>query len=642
MDNWGRITQVTAADGGIEKYTYDYAGHITTTTDANGGTITYHYNSFGKVSEIIDQEGLSEYFYYDEEGRLIRHIDRNGNETENSYNVDGSLVRQVATSQNESDAPVRKSYAYNSKGQLVTAKADGFVYNYYYTPEGYLERKATCGKTLIAYTYHQDGQIASIKDVTGKTTYYSYDILGRIDELTDDEGKVVAKYTYLPNNLIESITYGNAIQTVYTYDSDQNLSHLLTITSEGEKLQDFEYAYDLNGNRLSKVGLGQETHFDYDRVNRLVKAQYNEREESFTYDLVGNRLSQTVNGETSIFIYNTKNQLTELHKDLGITNFTYDAQGNILKEISPEGTTSFNYNALNQQTKVTTATGNTLVNRYDAENLRAEIEENEKLIRFIFHKDEILVETTEENIPVARLIRGYNVVAGDILGDNQSDTITNSNGQVENHYTYDAFGNSLEDKEDVHNRIKYTGQQYDSITQQYYLRARFYNPILGRFMQEDVYRGDELNLYAYCRNNPVMYYDPSGYAKNKNGSHPDVNKEDAMSGSKVNDTVEVEISKSKYPESAQHIQEAITSGKPEVLTIDRPGTKNNRKESLKGIDTVSGKDRDEYPPAMFKEGGTNADVKHITSSDNRGSGSSFGNQLRVYPDGTKVKFVITE
>ena len=49
--------------------------------------------------------------------------------------------------------------------------------------------------------------------MTGKTTYYSYDILGRIDKLTDDEGKVVAKYTYLPNNLIESITYGNAIQT---------------------------------------------------------------------------------------------------------------------------------------------------------------------------------------------------------------------------------------------------------------------------------------------------------------------------------------------------------------------------------------------------------------------------------------------
>ena len=65
------------------------------------------------------------------------------------------------------------------------------------------------------------------------------------------------------------------------------------------------------------------------------------------------------------------------------------------------------------------------------------------------------------------------------------------------------------------NRIRYTGQQYDEFTEQYYLRARYYNPILGRFMQEDVYQGDGLNLYAYCGNNPVTYYDPSGYTQKK-------------------------------------------------------------------------------------------------------------------------------
>ena len=69
--------------------------------------------------------------------------------------------------------------------------------------------------------------------------------------------------------------------------------------------------------------------------------------------------------------------------------------------------------------------------------------------------------------------------------------------------------------EEFHNRILYTGQQYDQTSGQYYLRARFYNPVLGRFVQEDVYRGDGLNLYAYCKNNPVVYYDPSGYGEEK-------------------------------------------------------------------------------------------------------------------------------
>ncbi len=63
----------------------------------------------------------------------------------------------------------------------------------------------------------------------------------------------------------------------------------------------------------------------------------------------------------------------------------------------------------------------------------------------------------------------------------------------------------------------YTAQQYDQETGQYYLRARYYNPVVGRFLQEDTYRGDGLNLYAYCANNLVSYYDPSGHGTTENG-----------------------------------------------------------------------------------------------------------------------------
>ncbi|RDY26577.1 RHS repeat-associated core domain-containing protein [Lachnotalea glycerini] len=82
--------------------------------------------------------------------------------------------------------------------------------------------------------------------------------------------------------------------------------------------------------------------------------------------------------------------------------------------------------------------------------------------------------------------------------------------EVLNRYEYDAWGNVTESEERVENRFQFNGQQLDPISQQYYLRARYYNPVIGRFTQEDTYRGDGLNLYAYCANNPVSYVDPSG------------------------------------------------------------------------------------------------------------------------------------
>lgn len=53
--------------------------------------------------------------------------------------------------------------------------------------------------------------------------------------------------------------------------------------------------------------------------------------------------------------------------------------------------------------------------------------------------------------------------------------------------------------------------EYDPVTRQYYLRTRYYNPMIGRFTQEDTYYGDGLNLYEYCRNNTITYKDPTGH-----------------------------------------------------------------------------------------------------------------------------------
>ena len=150
------------------------------------------------------------------------------------------------------------------------------------------------------------------------------------------------------------------------------------------------------------------------------------------------------------------------------------------------------------------------------------MEENERLFHYIYGEREIITEETGQDI--IRYIRGYDLISSDSerartyyhYTSDELGSIThvvNGNApRIENVYEYDSFGNTVHAEENVHNPFRYTGQQYDSLTGLYYLRARFYNPATARFTQEDSYYGDGLNLYAYCNNNPVNYYDPEGHA----------------------------------------------------------------------------------------------------------------------------------
>ncbi|MGT2715884.1 NucA/NucB deoxyribonuclease domain-containing protein [Streptococcus respiraculi] len=152
---------------------------------------------------------------------------------------------------------------------------------------------------------------------------------------------------------------------------------------------------------------------------------------------------------------------------------------------------------------------------------------------------------------------------------------------------------------------------------------------------------------GYVHNRPVKDVTPTKSSSQKliGGSDPILalpEPKQQLALPMPNDIVTIQVSKSKYPQSAQHIQNARASGHPSILTINRSGVKTNRRQSLKGIDKVPGMDLDEYPPAMFSEGGAGASVRAINSSDNRGSSFSMVPQLRPFDDGTKVFINITD
>ena len=104
----------------------------------------------------------------------------------------------------------------------------------------------------------------------------------------------------------------------------------------------------------------------------------------------------------------------------------------------------------------------------------------------------------------------------------------------------------------------------------------------------------------------------------------------------------VTVPAARYPESAAHIADAQSAGYPSVLTINRPSARQQRVESLRGTPVREGADRDEYPPAMFLEGGRGASVRHIDPSDNRGAGACIGAQCSGLPDGSRVRIRTSE
>lgn len=97
--------------------------------------------------------------------------------------------------------------------------------------------------------------------------------------------------------------------------------------------------------------------------------------------------------------------------------------------------------------------------------------------------------------------------------------------------------------------------------------------------------------------------------------------------------------KAGYPETGDHVRDAIAAGHSDVCTIELNGAEECREESLAGIPTKTGYDRDEWPMAMCEEGVAGASVRYVTPSDNRGAGAWVGNQFEDYPDGTRVLFI---
>lgn len=370
-----------------------------------------------------------------------------------------------------------------------------------------------------------------------------WDQNNQIETVTSSIGEI--KYSYDDvGNLIKTL-YPNNTAEIRTYDDLNRLIFLKNVSLDpdtGEEtgiISSYDYTLDKVGNRVAvEEHDGRVVNYVYDDLYRLTQEAITNdgavRTIGYTYDGIGNRLSSNDSelGLTT-YTYNDNDWLLSEETNGKETAYTYDNNGNTLSKVN---------NATNEQTvytwddenrligaEITTDAGTTTTEyKYNADGVRvASIVDGEET-RYLVDANRNYAQVLEEynpdgNVEVAYIYGHdliYQVRNGDVSfyhvdGLGSTRALSDSEGNVTDVYIYDAYGNVINSSGSTENNYLYTGEQYDSELEDYYLRARYYNPDTGRFTARDPFEGwlsDPLSLakYPYVHGNPVNLTDPTG------------------------------------------------------------------------------------------------------------------------------------
>ena len=540
-DAQGNVASTTDALDNSTSYTYRKDGLLTEIKDASGAVTLYEYNNKGLVSKETDALGTVTTYEYDNENRPVKVVTPDGTVTEYSYNTDGSVTRVTATKANGESETL--NYLYALDGSLTASISNSDILEYTYNNRGSVASVTKNNNHQVKLTYDGNGNMTRLeeltKGVTESVTNYAYDNRGYLTKVSSEEGTLVT-YISRADGLLEQVTDGVGNVTKYQYDQKKQVTGLTITAEDGSVLYSEKNTYDKNGSLLTQSisGTGYDAEslaYTYDALDRLLSETNKGVTTTYTYDSMGNRLTKISGDVTTAYTYDLCNKLLSETTGEEETTYSYDALGNLTEKVSSAGATTYAYDALNQLIKVTNPDGTWQSNTYDASGIRFMITENGITTEFINFNGLVLSGYDKTGEQTEHYYYGNSLIAAEdaqnaetalyyYLTNSHGDVIglTDTYGTLTETYRYDAFGTltsiqslnengELTEAEKVLSRFLYAGEQLDNTTGLYYLRARQYDTVLGRFTQEDTYLGDGRNLYVYVRNNPLKYVDPSGH-----------------------------------------------------------------------------------------------------------------------------------
>ena len=550
--NLDSLTRTNYTGGSSQTYSFAYNAFGDRTLSTVGGIplASYSYNNTnGNLESLTYGNGAVTSYSYDPLYRLTnKTTTTNGNSrtTQYVYNGNGDLYEQL-----DSGGETLR-YRYDSLNRLAGLRRSGFnrTLNTAYQYDD-------CGR-LRKYSYEIANLFSGSEAYEYRTTSDSTGAAGAVSKITFAPGDIV-EYTYDALHRLNNRRIGGSIKESYSYATSYDGSTPLSTTMVDAKairdlnssdaiLHRWQYAYDRAGNIVTETdsASNQSTTYTYDDQNQLTKAVTPSTTYTYSYDQAGNLQTAKIGNTTHTYTYGNSGWKDLLTAYDGHT-ITYDAIGNPLSYYNgnsialtwTEGrrlntarrnniTTTYSYDSDGFRTRKVFSVGGRIDYYWDNGRLVGEARYTILGIatNYIqYHYDEsgspIGFTNNGTDFYYAKNLQGDVVAIYEKLNNNG--TITTS---CVARYEYDPWGKCTVKTADGRNDIlsvsvghinpfRFKGYYYDNETKFYYLQSRYYDPAIGRFINADVLAStgqgfNGCNMFAYCGNNPVNRYDPTG------------------------------------------------------------------------------------------------------------------------------------
>lgn len=504
-DNLGRIT--SSSQGALVRaYSYDAQGFLSSESNPETGTTTYVYDAKGNALSKTVGSSPADSYSYDAADRLA------------SINFAGSSTL---------------SNTYDLAGRLLAQRFAGTTWNYVYDAHDLLIqeslRLSAPNRTFsLGYAYDAADSLQSITYPSGQVVAYSPDAFGRPTQA----GAFANAINYQANGALQSLAYGNGRILALTQDPQRLRPTSRNVGGADIALRLF-YGYD-GANNVTSITDGQHQAasqvLGYDALNRLTSATGIWGRASYAYNTRGDLTGQAGIKNLS-YGYDPTGRLSTLTGDINAT-FSYDPQGRVLN-----GRGRYRYDPAGNLVVVCLPT-NTHCSTdpdqrfaYDARGNRVSqlFENGDRVLSLYGQQGKLLFEeitpfngavTTKEyiyasNELLAQVGDGKPLYYhNDLLGSPVA--ATNAQGELVSRSYFQPYGDrEKQQSTSAFGSVGYTGHVQDSDSGLVYAGGRFYDPVIGRFLQIDPEPANprnpnSFNRYQYANNNPYRYTDPTG------------------------------------------------------------------------------------------------------------------------------------